>query len=619
MKTKKKSTFKLLSLIILSLLVVLGISESLFVEADAAQARTIVLHKKKFSETQPNVQNTGQLMPAFDIVEGLNGIEFKVYDVSSEFYAAITAGNTVENAQASIANTDVSGKTAVASGITAPNGTEDGYLAFNLPSVNDDTGKHFVYLIVETTIEGTNKSANLVIAFPAYEVIGSSNGQLLYGDTELQTIHLYPKNVVTRGSLIVEKKSTIAGLSVDGAKFVVHRNGNYDVAGTEYYKELKANGIIDWTTDPALAKQFTVTSGSFFADGLEFGDYYFTEVVAPTNHGIINAQTVNHPFTIATNSLNVSFTGANAVLNDGIAITKVTGKNANDGYDYNIGESIPYTITVPIPLGIADKLPDNTDRYTSFDIIDTHAPQLTFETTGYELKADTTTINTSAYTVTPTATGFTVHLNNGFQTLLAGKSNLIFSYFMDLNGSSMLEQGYENAASVATNLEAASTTSASVKTYGKRFVKVDADNNNLPLAGATFIVRSSDSDTANYLKQEITAGQVTLTTWTSLASERREFTTNASGVIDIIGLKAGTYWLEEVTPPTGYVKLTNRIQFTIDDHSYYDGESILKTNVVNKHKGTLPTTGGMGIYIIIGTGILAILLSGIWYLKRKKV
>lgn len=618
MKANRVGNFKVVTMVILSLLVFLGVREKLFVEAEAAQARTVVIHKKKFSETQANVQNTGQLMPSFDSVEGLNGIEFKVYDVSTEFYAAITAGNTVENAQALIASTDVSGKTAVATGLTAANGTEDGYLAFNLSSV-DENGKSLVYLISETTKEGTSQTAKLVIAFPVYEVIGTSNGKLLYGDTELQTIHLYPKNVVTRGSLIIEKKSTIPSLSADGAKFVIHRNGNYDALGTEYYKELKANGIIEWTTDPALAKQFIINVGSFFAEGLEFGDYYFTEVVAPANHGIINAQAVNHPFTIATNSQNVSFTGANAILNDGIAVTKTTGKNTNNAYDYNIGESIPYTITVPIRLGIADKLLDNTNRYTSFEIIDTHAPQLTFETTGYVLKADNTIINTSAYTVASTATGFTVSLNPGFQALLAGKSNLVFTYNMMLNGSSILEQGYENEASVATNLQTASTTSAAVKTYGKRFVKVDADNNSLPLAGATFIVRSSDSDTANYLKQVVTSGQVASTTWTSTSSERREFVTDSSGVIDIIGLKAGTYWLEEVTPPTGYVKLTNRISFTVGANSYYDGESILKTNVVNKHKGTLPITGGMGIYVIIGVGILAIVVSGIWYMRRRTV
>ena len=110
---------------------------------------------------------------------------------------------------------------------------------------------------------------------------------------------------------------------------------------------------------------------------------------------------------------------------------------------------------------------------------------------------------------------------------------------------------------------------------------------------------------------------MTSTTWTGNSSERREFLTDSTGVIDIVGLKAGTYWLEEVTPPTGYVKLTNRISFTVNANSYYDGESILTTNVVNKHKGTLPVTGGMGIYVIIGIGVLAMILSGVWYVKRR--
>ncbi|MGX7149385.1 SpaH/EbpB family LPXTG-anchored major pilin [Enterococcus ureasiticus] len=599
----------------LATLFLVGFGEQLFIKAEAADTRTVILHKKKFSQAQTPVQNTGKLMVALDSVEGLNGIEFKVYDISTEFYALVASGKTVEEAQAQVATTTVGTKTPVSTGTTATVDGKVGEVSFNLESVVG--GKNAVYLIVETPKAGVDTAANLVVAFPVYEIVGTEAGSLTYGDVELTTVHLYPKNVVLRGKLEVEKKSTVAGKSVEGAKFVIHRNSNYGVAGTEYYKELKANGIVDWTTNAAQAKEFVITNSKFQAEGLEFGNYYFTETVAPTNHGIINSETVNRPFTIDAENRNVSFTDEKAVLNDGISIDKSTGKNTAGGYDFNIGEKILYTITIPVPLGIADKLSDGTNRYKEFKIKDTHDSQLSFENAEYEIKVDGSQYTGSAYTLTPGTNGFEVKLNDGFQELLKGKNEIVFTYFMTLNKNVTLQSAYKNNAVVTTDFETATATAEPVLTYGKRFIKVDADQNNKPLAGTVFVVRSADSDTASYLKQVAEGGLITKSEWTANTADRTEFVTDATGIVDILGLKSGDYWLEEVTAPAGYVKLSTRVKFTVNANSYYDGENILSTNVINKHKGTLPVTGGMGIYLIIGLGITAMMGSGVWYLKRK--
>lgn len=617
MKMTDKRSIQMIMTIFLATVFLVGLGKHFFVAAEAADPRTVVLHKKKFSQTQTAIQNTGQVMPAFSSVEGLNGVEFKVYDVSTEFYALVASGKTVEEAQGSVASTSVASKTPVSTATTATNNGEVGYASFNLESVVG--GKNAVYMIVETPKAGVDTASNLVVAFPVYEIVGTNAGTLVYGTVELNTIHLYPKNIVVRGSLEVEKKSTIAGQSVDGAKFVIHRNGKYGLAGTEYYKELKANGIVDWTTDSAQAKVFTITSGKFLAEGLEFDNYYFTETVAPTNHAIINSETVNRSFTINAANLKVSFTGDNAVLNDGIDIDKVTSKSSSGGYDYNLGERILYTITIPIPKGIGDKLSDTTNRYKEFKITDTHDSQLTFENANYELKADSVVISTSAYTLTPSANGFEVKLNDGFQSLINGKKNLVLTYYMTLNKNTTLQTNYTNSAAVTTNLVTDTDAGEPVTTYGKRFIKVDADKNNKPLAGATFIVRSADSDTASYLKRTLDGSSVSKEEWVTNASDRTEFLTDGTGRIDIVGLKSGDYWLEEISAPTGYVKLSNRIKFTVNATSYYDGENILATNVVNKHKGTLPVTGGLGIYVVIGAGVMAMIAAGVWYVTRKRV
>ena len=63
------------------------------------------------------------------------------------------------------------------------------------------------------------------------------------------------------------------------------------------------------------------------------------------------------------------------------------------------------------------------------------------------------------------------------------------------------------------------------------------------------------------------------------------FTTQADGLVVVTGLKYGSYYLEETAAPENYVLLTNRIQFTVDEHSYGTTEELVAPEKVpNKHK-----------------------------------
>lgn len=66
-----------------------------------------------------------------------------------------------------------------------------------------------VYTIVEAPKDGVTTAENMVIAFPVYEMIQQADGSYVYGEEELDTIHLYPKNIVTNeGTLLVNKRGT---------------------------------------------------------------------------------------------------------------------------------------------------------------------------------------------------------------------------------------------------------------------------------------------------------------------------------------------------------------------------------------------------------------------------
>ncbi|MDQ8341522.1 SpaA isopeptide-forming pilin-related protein, partial [Enterococcus faecium] len=81
--------------------------------------------------------------------------------------------------------------------------------------------------------------------------------------------------------------------------------------------------------------------------------------------------------------------------------------------------------------------------------------------------------------------------------------------------------------------------SVDVVTGGKRFVKVDGDvTSDQTLAGAEFVVRDQDSDTAKYLSIDPSTKAVS---WVSAKESATVFTTTSNGLIDVTGLKYGTY------------------------------------------------------------------------------
>lgn len=109
------------------------------------------------------------------------------------------------------------------------------------------------------------------------------------------------------------------------------------------------------------------------------------------------------------------------------------------------------------------------------------------------------------------------------------------------------------------------------------------------------------------------------------------------GNLKFDNLKAGDYELEETKAPEGYQKLANSIKFTIgadgkisskdiDSKIIIENENMgtnvsniqISFDITNKPKVPLPATGGMGVWLIYGTGALAIIVAGGYYFLRNK-
>ncbi|HFI0085306.1 TPA: SpaH/EbpB family LPXTG-anchored major pilin [Streptococcus suis] len=308
-----------------------------------------------------------------------------------------------------------------------------------------------------------------------------------------------------------------------------------------------------------------------------------------------------------------------------------------DGHNnYNVGEEIGFKLSTVIPANIGIKEVDGvTPHYNTFGLIDTHDTTLTFNPAGaHELKvAGTTTVLTEGeeadYTIVvgepaPAAgkATFKVKLTQAGINKLAeqGGQTLEFTYTMKLNDTAVMDSKNVNKVTVeygrkTDTFDDVVTTPGNEKevyTGGYRFIKTDVSTNK-PLAGATFVVRNA-ATAGQYLKINDTTKEIS---WVTSDADATKFTTGANGIVDIKGLTYGTYYLEETQAPTDYVKLTERIAFTVAFDSY-NNTTTTPHNVANTPKGFLPSTGGAGIILFVALGAAMVGLAGVYFTSRRK-
>lgn len=94
-----------------------------------------------------------------------------------------------------------------------------------------------------------------------------------------------------------------------------------------------------------------------------------------------------------------------------------------------------------------------------------------------------------------------------------------------------------------------------------------------------------------------------------------------AGYVEIKGLDADTYYLEETKAPDGFNKLKERKEvkmeggnntITMDGNVYKNG-----VQIVNKKGTELPSTGGMGTTVLYIAGALLILAAAAVLLLKK--
>lgn len=312
--------------------------------------------------------------------------------------------------------------------------------------------------------------------------------------------------------------------------------------------------------------------------------------------------------------------------------------------DHAINEEFQFKLTATLPAS-PDRAYDYYDEYM-VTFCDTLSAGITFD------RWDTVVINNGGADIPIPAENYYSDASNQDLTLsiedvktcapglnLNNGATITVTYTAHLN-----EKAYVNTAGGASNTENKNSvyliysnnprssaffdrtpeSAVCVYTYQLNNTKYrDDDTTGNELAGAGFRLYSDKDCTEEQeikLKKNTTDG--TYSPYFG-AGAGDEMFSDEHGQFNVKGLDAGTYYLKETNPPTGYSACADKKIVISATHTEYNvslsGESNLNNKIINKKAGgiTLPSTGGIGttIFYVVGGGLM---VAAIVLLVTKK-
>lgn len=285
-----------------------------------------------------------------------------------------------------------------------------------------------------------------------------------------------------------------------------------------------------------------------------------------------------------------------------------------NGETVNVGDTVNFTVSATVPASAA-----NYDVYP-FTITDTASKGLKVAATNtFKVQVDGQDVDSSLYKVTQTgaateAAGTTTIIKFANARTLDGKT-IVVSYTGTVTKDALTGLGgsVNNKAMITTNGGASDEGKTESKTYGFQFKKIGVDNDADALADAKFVVKKGDK----YLAQDENGA------WSLVTAQKgaKVFTSaKMTGLVQIKGLAAGTYTVEEIEAPTGYaqnfkviftVTIANdgKVTFTQDPLKQVTlptGDQIATVKNV-KSITQLPLTGAAGTTLFT---VVALLVAG---------
>ncbi len=415
----------------------------------------------------------------------------------------------------------------------------------------------------------------------------------IYRILDLETYDKVANHYIYRANANFEAFIT----STEGQKYLVAQNSNG--TGATYYVWKTGADVVEFSkaalawakannVTPVDSKKATSTTVKF--DNLPLGYY----LVDTTTGSLLNLTTTN----------------PNAVINEKNTIEPKVDKDVKEDStgaygktnDATIGDNVEFKATITTGAG-----------YTKYVLRDTMSAGLTFNANSVKIKVGNTTVDASNYTVTPNKDGYTfvVEFKDSYIVTLPKNTKIEVYYTATLNENAVVEgNGNPNELDLAYG-ENKTTDKVKTTTYTYKFniIKKDGETKT-KLEGATFKLFDKNNNRIYVELKENNVYRVT--------TEENDVLITA-GEATIEGLDADTYSLEEVTAPTGYNKLTSKVEVIISKVGSNNTFSRFTAEVLNYTGSKLPETGGMGTTLFLTFGSILVIGFGLLLVTKLRV
>ena len=498
--------------------------------------------------------------------------------------------------------------------------------------------------------------------FEAYRVIDIADvaGS---GDNESYTLEIssaYKDEVRAAAKDVLNTvKDPITDQTTDAA--MVNRISGMDAGQTRSFAETLVKKLD--AANPAATP--TVASNQFTADAtnnnikkasnLDAGWYLVRETTKASSTP--DATTGNAPLSLfmMKGGQNITIDIKSDVPTSHKKIVNDDYSNPRDADDFQTNENITYRLTFDIPSNwktqykdgfyftmhdelsagldyVGDpviKVADNEDSITSAVDWDESAQGYGY-TPEFSKSKDGKTVEWK-FATAGTETSDTT--NRKANLKLAGKTVVVY-YKAKMNASAKIASAggngntyqvyyQHNPGNAADGYDHTTPETPYVYTYQFIVVKQDGDNTDTKLSGAEFKLYSDQSAT-----KEV-AVSLANGVYTVNPNGKAVLTTGTDGKITVNGLDSGTYYLKETKAPSGY-KLDDTVrEVTVTPDSkavdakngapitYKVNGDSRHTMTIDNYKGSLPSTGGMGIVLMVVAGVLLIAGGMISIMRRR--
>lgn len=659
---------------------------------DTTKKGSITINKYEYNNTSANgPRDDGEGGTA--IPEGakkLNGVEFTIYKVQDvdwlkQYYQYTgTDGNNETVNQPKVSDYVENGKikadyvnTKVASKKTGEKPEAEGQVKFDELELG-------LYVVIETgKPDSVTKATDPFLVSVPMTSIDKQNW--------LYDIIVNPKNKTEYAGITLQKKgktgsqedSTIMG----GYEFKLEKYSESKGEWTEITKATK-NGV-DNAGDP-LNLTTSSETGSIVISDLSAGVYRFTEKTTTGNRGYIVDGKTHYIFRVKGSNIEeitdegektkYSEAGYNNIFNAKDAsgnqvniynhrpdvdkeVTKRDGTPGKEA-DYNIGDRVPYVVTV--------KVPENITSLKKF-VLEDKPTNLIDDVNSVKVYRDNAEVS-GFYTVAKDGDGFTITFNPSDMTDYAG-ATLTIKYEAVLQpgavatvegNANTIKLSYSNQILPTTTPGDPSENTIEDRTFVYTFkIKIEktAEDKTTRLAGVKFDLYKSvetekltDQEKKNSITNEA-AEKLGLTvsddtTWvkiTTLTTSKDEDPA-IKGTAEYKGLADGTYYLVETETVDGYNLLSAPVKVELsvsaktewkEENKYDEQGNLVKhdvtkkettfenskdttigytlTTIINRKGFDLPVTGGFGTLLFSGIGVLLVVAGvGVLLSLKKK-